>query len=89
MMITENATFFCNECKRSMKCCFCSCPYCGEITKSCLCDLEGSTKNTILQTKQKSKLTLLKHTTKSSLSNTEDDDWWRLEKWQIGRRNFA
>jgi len=89
MMITENEIIICIECKDSIEYCFCSCPYCGEITKNCHCNLDGSKdidKN--LSPKNYSKLGLLNQSKKSSFMNTKDDDWWRLKKWQIGRSKF-
>jgi len=89
-MITKNGTVFSIECKRSTEYCFCCCPYCGKTIENCFCNLEDSSKkDEVLPTKQKSKLRSLKQSMKSSLVNTKDDGWWRLEKWQVGRKNFS
>ena len=89
MTVIKNETLLCPECKDSVKCCFCSCPYCGEITEKCYCDANNSKDhNRILPTKNYSKVGLLKQSEKPSFVNTKDDDWWRLEKWQIGRSRF-
>ena len=89
MSITENEIPLCLECKESIEYCLCSCPYCGEITENCHCNVESSKDNSkILFTKNYSKLGLLKRSKKQSFVSTKDDDWWRLEKWQIGRSKF-
>ena len=90
MLMIENETIFCIECKSSIECCFCSCSYCGEIIENCHCNLEDSRENDkTLSIKHYPKLGLLKQSKKLSFVNTKDDvDWRRLEKWQIGRRNF-
>ena len=82
MMNTENENIFCIECKCSIESCFCSCPYCGEQKDNCCCN--------ITETKEDSKLLPDRYYSKRSLkiSSTRDDGWWRLEKWQVGRRNF-
>jgi len=88
-MITENPIVYCVECKDSIEYCFCSCPYCGEITENCHCNLKSSRdSNRILPTTNNSKLGFLKQSKKASIVNTKDDDWERLEKWQIGRSRF-
>jgi len=81
MMITENPIICCIECKGAMEYCFCSCPYCGDITKNCCCNLENS-KDTArnLPTMHYSKFGLLNKSKKPSVVNTKDDNWWRLEK---------
>jgi hypothetical protein len=89
-MITKNGIVFSIECKRSIEYCFCCCSYCGKMIEYCFCNLEDSNKkDKVLSTKQKSKLRLLKQSMKSPLINTKDDEWWCLEKWQIGRKNFS
>ena len=89
IIVTENETIFCIKCRGSIECCFCSCPYCGEINDDCCCKLEKSkNSNKILPTKYNSKHGLLKQSKTFSFVNRNDDDWWRLEKWHIGRRNF-
>ena len=89
-MITKSEIVFSVECKRSIEYCFCCCSYCGKTIKNCFCNLEDSSKkDEVLPTKQKSKLRLLKQPMESSLINAKDDEWWRLEKWQVGRRNFS
>ena len=66
-----------------------TCPYCGNITEHCRCNLENSKgSDKILSTLHYSKLDPWNKSKEPSLVNTHDDDWWRLEKWQIGRRNF-
>ena len=86
MMITENTIVCCIECKGSIGYCFCSCPYCGEITENCHCNLESSRDSSrVLPTTNNSKLGFFKQTKKPSVVSTKDDDWGRLEKWQIGR----
>jgi hypothetical protein len=89
MMISENPIVCCIECKDSIGYCFCSCPYCGEITKNCHCNLESSTDgDKVLSMTNYSKHGFLKQSKKSSGVNIKDDDWGRLEKWQIGRSRF-
>ncbi len=83
-MMTENENIFCIECKTSIEQCFCFCPYCGEQKNSCFCNVDTKDDAGIFSTKRYSKPS----TSKSSFQSTKDDDWWRLEKWQIGRRNF-
>jgi len=89
MMIAENESILCRECKGSVEYCFCSCPYCGNIMEHCSCNLENS-KGTdrILPPLHYSKLVPWNKSKKPSPLNLKDDDWWRLEKWQIGRRKF-
>ncbi len=41
-MIIKNPIEYCIECKGCVEYCFCSCPYCGKITKNCHCNLETS-----------------------------------------------
>ncbi len=89
MMITETPIAYCVECKGSVGYCFCSCPYCGNMTKGCCCNVENSRnseKN--LPDPQHPKHISLKKLKKSSATNPKDNDWWRLEKWQIGRSKF-
>jgi hypothetical protein len=79
-MITESEAVFCIECKTPIEQCFCFCPYCGEQKNNCFCNIDTE----VLSTKNYSKPDL----PKPSFHNTRDDFWWRLEKWQVGRRNF-
>ena len=89
MMITKNPITYCVECKGSVEYYFCSCPYCGEMTENCHCNLEISKEgDRILSTANNSKLNFLKQSKKPPVVNTKDDDWRRLEKWQIGRSRF-
>lgn len=84
-IMAENENIFCIECKTSLEQCFCICPYCGEQKNNCFCSIIDARDDVeILSTKHHSKL----RESKSSFKSTRDDDWWRLEKWQIGRRNF-
>jgi len=89
MMITENPIMHCVECESSIEHCFCSCPYCGKMTENCHCNLENSRDDDkVLPTTNYSKLGFLKQSKKPSVVSTKDDDWRRLEKWQIGRSRF-
>jgi len=89
MTVTKNKIILCLECKGSIEYCFCSCPYCGKITKNCHCELESSKGiDKISQITHHSKSNLLKQSKKLSIMNTKEDSWWRLEKWQIGRSKF-
>ena len=84
MMMPEKDTIFCIECKCSIEYCLCSCPYCGEQKNTCYCCIDDSKDDVkVLSTKYYSKLN-----SKKSPFNTIHDDWWRLEKWQIGRKHF-
>lgn len=88
-MVAESGSILCRECKGSIEYCYCYCPYCGSMTEHCRCNLENSKgSDKILSALRNSKLDPLNKSKKLSLANTHDDDWWRLEKWQIGRRNF-
>ena len=79
----------CIECKGSIEYCFCSCPYCGNIMENCCCNLNSKRDNDkSLPIKLYSKHGLSKQPKTSILMSTKDDDWWRLEKWQIGRSKF-
>ena len=79
----------CIKCKGYIEFCFCSCPYCGEIIENCSCNQESLRySDKILPTKHYSKRSLLKQSKKPTFVNTKNDDWWRLEKWQIGRCKF-
>jgi len=89
MTSTENPIVYCVECEGSIEYCFCSCPYCGEITEKCNCDLKSSRdSNRILPTTNYSKHSFLKQSREPFVVGTKDDDWRRLEKWQIGRSRF-
>ena len=89
MMILENPIVCCIECKGSTEYCFCSCPYCGRTTENCHCNLESSRDGgKVLPTTNCSKLGFLRQSKKPSVVIIKDDDWWRLEKWQIGRSRF-
>lgn len=89
MMIAKNKNILCLECKGSIEYCFCYCPYCGSITENCRCKIEDlKCSDKILSTTHDSKFGILNKLKKSSAMNNKDDDWWRLEKWQIGRRKF-
>ncbi|MDH3313967.1 MAG: hypothetical protein OEM28_12620 [Nitrosopumilus sp.] len=89
MMIAENEIIFCPECKGYIEYCFCSCPYCGNITENCRCNLENLRGiDKILPASYYSKHGLLNKSKKSYVVNIKDDDWWRLEKWQIGRKKI-
>lgn len=81
-IMTDNETIFCIECRTSVEQCFCVCPYCGEKEDNCLCN--------IVTTKDDVKDSFKYHSTINSSTSMQnkDDDWWRLEKWQFGRRNF-
>lgn len=82
-------TLKCIECKYSIESCFCSCPYCGEIPENCSCKLESSRENgKKIVIKHHSKQNLSKQSKKLDFVNPKDEDWWRLEKWQIGRCKF-
>ena len=86
--IEKQIPLFCVKCRDSIECCFCSCPYCGENIENCNCNLESSNKSKKFSpVKNHSKLGLLKQSETFSFMN-RDDDWWRLEKWHIGRSNF-
>lgn len=89
MMVMENGIAFCIECRNLIECCFCACPYCGEMMKNCHCDNEISTDSSATSfIPHRLKPSLLKQSKKPLLINVGDDDWWRLEKWQIGRSKF-
>ena len=76
MMIAENENILCLECKGSIEYCFCSCPYCGDITENCRCNLENSKGiDKILPSPHYSKLGLLNKSKKSPVVNTKDGDW--------------
>jgi hypothetical protein len=80
----------CIECKGFAEYCFCSCPYCGKTTENCHCNPEHSRDcDKVLSTTNYSKHDFLKQSKKSFAISTKDDDWWRLEKWQIGRSKFS
>ena len=79
----------CIECKNSIEYCFCSCAYCGKMKENCCCNLVN-TRNSdkTVPIKHHSKYNLLKQSKTFNLTNSKDDEWWRLEKWQIGRCKF-
>jgi len=87
MMIAENKISFCHECSGPIEYCFCYCPYCGDRAERCPCDLENSKDIESLPTTNHSKLSFLKQTKKPYVVSIKDN-WWRLEKWQIGGRKF-
>ena len=88
-MVSENSIVCCIECKGSVEYCFCSCPYCGKTTEKCHCNLKSSRDgNKVLSTTNYSKHGFLKQSKKPSGVNIKEDDWWRLEKWQVGRSRF-
>jgi len=89
MMIAENPIMYCVECKGSIEYCFCSCPYCGNMTENCHCNLENPRDDDkVSPTANYSKHDFFKQSRKQSTVSTKDDNWERLEKWQIGRSRF-
>ncbi len=88
-MVIKNDDCICKECKCRIECCFCSCPYCGENTEDCCCNIDNPREATkVLPAKYYSKQTLSNQSKKPNFMDTKNDDWWRLEKWQIGRSRF-
>ena len=75
------------ECKRAIEYCFCCCPYCGNTITSCSCESDRLTKDMDLTTNR-----YHNHISNQSKHmhsyRSDEQDWWRLEKWQVGRRNF-
>ena len=90
MKIAKNNDAYCSRCGISLDSCFCFCPFCGDTTEDCSCNAKSSKNidDTILSVKSNAKLHLFKRLKTSYLLKTKDDDWWRLEKWQFGRRRF-
>ncbi len=85
-MNIEQETRICGKCKNFATYCFCYCPYCGENKlKNCNCNLKISEDyKQILSNNQD-----LEKSFKDKLFREDYKDWWRLEKWQIGRKNFS
>ena len=79
----------CVVCENPSLCCFCFCPYCGDTEKNCMCKNNDSAncKNNF-RSKNKPKRIYSKQFQSASFMVSKDDDWWRLEKWQIGRKKF-
>ena len=88
MMIAENDIIMCLECKNSIEHCFYSCPYCGDVIENCHCNHKNPSDQKKIRNKHHSKLDLLEQTNEPPVVNAKEDDWWRLEKWQIGRSKF-
>ena len=89
-MTVKNQIECCIECEGSVGFCFCSCPYCGNMTKNCHCNLENPRDDDkVLSTRNYSKPSFLKQPNQISVVSDKDDGWWRLEKWQIGRSKFS
>ena len=88
MKVTEKNIILCLECESSFENCFCSCPYCGKETEDCCCALKKSKGTDRILSKSHDPKHGLMRSSKSVTVNTKDDDWWRLEKWQVGRRKF-
>ena len=84
MSIMDYEAVFCIECKTILDQCLCICPYCGEHKSNCLCNADVIDDVRIPSTKHASKLKM----SNTYLDSARHDDWWRLEKWQVGRRNF-
>lgn len=84
-LMTKNETIFCIDCRTSVEQCFCVCPYCGEQKNDCFCyavDTKDDLKNSIKHNPKSD-------SSKSTFQNTQEDDWWRLEKSQFERRRFS
>ena len=78
----------CVVCENPSLCCFCFCPYCGD-TENCSCEINDSTNCKSSFRSNKTKHSLSKQMmNSSSFLVSKDEDWWRLEKWQIGRKKF-
>ncbi len=86
-MNVEQKMKICGKCKNYVTYCFCYCPYCGEIKlKNCNCNLKISKDyKQILSNNQE----CVDKSFKDELFRDYHKDWWRLEKWQIGRKNFS
>jgi hypothetical protein len=90
MMVVENKIMMCLECKESIEHCFCSCPYCGDVMENCHCNHKNlKDPEKFSSRKHHSKLDVFEQVNELSVVNVKDDDWWRLEKWQIGRSRFS
>ena len=87
MMISDNQIIFCIKCQNAVELCFCSCPYCGKVTEKCHCNASNfSEVGKTFVVSNKSKHSLSRQLKKSHFTNSKDDDWWRLEKCQVGSK---
>ena len=87
-MVKSNCKYCGFDCKNPMIYCLCLCPYCGVNGKNCSCD-----ENFPSRRKASSRENLFN--SKSHIPSKEflienhlGNNWWRLEKWQIGRSKY-
>lgn len=86
-MNVEQKMSICNDCENFETYCFCYCPYCGEDKyKDCNCSLKISEDYDQILSNNKEHVEKL---FKDELFRDYYKDWWRLEKWQFGRKNFS
>ena len=77
------------ECNDPVMYCLCLCPYCGENDKNCKCSQKLASKETASSGRKTPSNNPRDKITNPSKEYHIGESWWRLEKWQIGRCNFA
>ena len=81
----------CIECGNIIEICYCFCPYCGASYDDCKCiDKELTFEETKISLNSSNQIlvSLKFPIEKQNFVNDSKDDFYRLEKWHIGRANF-
>ena len=89
MNLKENL-IICSDCNTFTFSCQCICPYCGDMVGSG-CDCSNKTlenKDTEIEPTNPHLDSMTELTRMQELIKEYDDDWWRLEKWKVGRSIF-
>jgi len=80
----------CIECGNLREICYCFCPYCGE-EGDCNCNhkrLVFDEEKITINSGNHIMVSLKSPIEKQDFVNDSKDDFYRLEKWHIGRANF-
>lgn len=91
MNLSSENLINCSKCSNFTFSCQCICPYCGDtIDSDCNCLKKTlEIKNTEIKLRLDFQYDSIKEPTEiQDLIKEYDDEWRRLEKWQVGRRNF-
>jgi len=89
--LSSDTLVVCSQCSDFTFSCQCICPYCGDAVDSdCNCSKKNLERKNIergLRTDFQQE-SMKKITETQNLIKEHDENWKRLEKWQVGRRNF-
>ena len=86
-MSTRNCKYCGFECENPMTYCLCLCPYCGNNKKTCQCYQNSTSRQRRPLQKEIPNRKLLIYF-EPLIENHIGKEWWRLEKWQIGRSKY-